>query len=288
MFAVNLVLWIIAYTAGTARLFLAFIYRLRKPSKGDFWKIAFLLSFTLLIISLSNMETLRQLRTSGSQLFGSISLYGISAITLTLPLYIQSQIRNLKFRDMRNGLFIGLAGFSTILITVALILNQMQLISVIFFVTSTVMAATIVYSMILLARHAAEDPVSGGILKVLGFSVMILIPVMIWVDFIASYMDGYIMLPLIYLLVNILMMSMEIKDLLSGLQSRNISVSKMNHYGLTRREQEVAGKLVNGCTHQQAAEDLFISIQTMKTHANNIYTKTACRNRMELVQKICD
>ncbi|MGY6649525.1 LuxR C-terminal-related transcriptional regulator [Wenyingzhuangia sp. IMCC45574] len=55
-----------------------------------------------------------------------------------------------------------------------------------------------------------------------------------------------------------------------------------NKYNLTNREKEVLSELVNNSTNKQIAENLFISINTVKSHIRNIYEKLDIQNRKDL------
>jgi DNA-binding CsgD family transcriptional regulator len=52
--------------------------------------------------------------------------------------------------------------------------------------------------------------------------------------------------------------------------------------GLSPREAEVAVLLADGITYKDIADRLFISLSTVQTHVNRIYSKTRCRNKVEL------
>lgn len=55
-------------------------------------------------------------------------------------------------------------------------------------------------------------------------------------------------------------------------------------YGITPREQEVIEKICEGKTNRQIAEELYISLQTVKDHTHRIYTKIGISSRLKLVQ----
>jgi len=55
-------------------------------------------------------------------------------------------------------------------------------------------------------------------------------------------------------------------------------------YGVTKREQQVVQKICLGKTNKQIAEELFISLQTVKDHTHRIYSKIGVNSRMQLVQ----
>ena len=57
-------------------------------------------------------------------------------------------------------------------------------------------------------------------------------------------------------------------------------------FGLTRRELEVLDVVRSGATNQGVADSLCISLTTVKTHMRNLFEKTGCRNRTELLASI--
>lgn len=56
-------------------------------------------------------------------------------------------------------------------------------------------------------------------------------------------------------------------------------------YGLTQREEEVPGKLVEGSTNREIEEELVVSESTVRTHIRHIYSKLGVHSRKE-VEKI--
>lgn len=57
-------------------------------------------------------------------------------------------------------------------------------------------------------------------------------------------------------------------------------------YRITKREKEIVDKICQGKTNQQIANELFISLQTVKDHTHRIYTKIGINSRLKLVQMI--
>ena len=53
--------------------------------------------------------------------------------------------------------------------------------------------------------------------------------------------------------------------------------------GLTRRELEVLHLIAVGASNQQIADALVVSLSTVKTHINNIYTKLHVQSRLQAV-----
>ncbi|HSC13806.1 MAG TPA: LuxR C-terminal-related transcriptional regulator [Gammaproteobacteria bacterium] len=58
----------------------------------------------------------------------------------------------------------------------------------------------------------------------------------------------------------------------------------LDRYGITKRERQIVQKVCLGKTNKQIAEELFISLQTVKDHTHRIYSKIGVNSRMQLVQ----
>lgn len=57
-------------------------------------------------------------------------------------------------------------------------------------------------------------------------------------------------------------------------------------YGLSPREKEIGEMLLSGFSYKEIADNLFISLSTVKTHINNVYRKTDVSSRKELRRKM--
>jgi len=53
-------------------------------------------------------------------------------------------------------------------------------------------------------------------------------------------------------------------------------------YGISNREKEIIREICKGKTNQQIADDLFISLQTVKDHTYHIFKKVDVKNRVQL------
>ncbi|MFZ1678772.1 MAG: response regulator transcription factor [Saprospiraceae bacterium] len=71
--------------------------------------------------------------------------------------------------------------------------------------------------------------------------------------------------------------------------NENIDVSDLNgfaienKFGLSPREYEVLVLIAQGYSYQEIADQLFLSITTVKTHASNIFSKMDVRRRTQAV-----
>ena len=59
-------------------------------------------------------------------------------------------------------------------------------------------------------------------------------------------------------------------------------IPKDQFKGLSKREREVAGYVSQGMSNQEMAEQMYVSLRTVKAHLSSIYGKTGFRNRLEL------
>lgn len=84
-----------------------------------------------------------------------------------------------------------------------------------------------------------------------------------------------------------------IKDLNDGIEKLNQEIENQNNAGLlknqvvlTEREKEIFDLLVSNLTNKEIAEKLFISDNTLKTHAKNIYSKMNVSGKKQLKELV--
>ncbi|HOY19732.1 MAG TPA: response regulator [Haliscomenobacter sp.] len=72
-------------------------------------------------------------------------------------------------------------------------------------------------------------------------------------------------------------------------QPRNFSLEKLNQQllsPLTEKEFQVLQDIYQGCTNKQMAEQHFVSVNTIKTHLQNLYDKLNVCSRSEAIVKL--
>lgn len=67
-----------------------------------------------------------------------------------------------------------------------------------------------------------------------------------------------------------------------------VSPSAAASYGLTERENAVAELIVSGYTNDEIADQLHISVHTVKIHVSNVFRKLRVHNRMEAIIRLSD
>ena len=61
--------------------------------------------------------------------------------------------------------------------------------------------------------------------------------------------------------------------------------AQIDKLGISTREYEVLEQMAKGLSNQEIADKLFISLNTVKTHAANLYVKLDVKRRTQAVQK---
>jgi len=69
---------------------------------------------------------------------------------------------------------------------------------------------------------------------------------------------------------------------LHELQAQAATIPERKTYGLTPRELEVVGCIVEGCSNRDIAKQFTISEETVKRHLSNVFDKTGVSTRLEL------
>lgn len=55
---------------------------------------------------------------------------------------------------------------------------------------------------------------------------------------------------------------------------------------LTTKEKEIVDAIASGLSNKEIAQKLFVSLNTIKTHTNNIYKKLRVNSRAQLIEKL--
>ena len=63
------------------------------------------------------------------------------------------------------------------------------------------------------------------------------------------------------------------------------SIAKNNKKLVTAREEEVIEGLASGFTYDQIASKMLISVNTIRRHVKNIYSKLEVKNKVQMVNK---
>ncbi len=69
------------------------------------------------------------------------------------------------------------------------------------------------------------------------------------------------------------------------IESEKLKAEQLAETGISQREFEVLQLMAEGHTNQEIADQLFISLNTVKTHSSNLFAKLDVKRRTQAVQK---
>lgn len=61
--------------------------------------------------------------------------------------------------------------------------------------------------------------------------------------------------------------------------------SRLEKLGISKREHEVLELMARGLTNQEIADKMFVSVNTIKTHSTNLFSKLDVKRRTQAIQK---
>ena len=64
-----------------------------------------------------------------------------------------------------------------------------------------------------------------------------------------------------------------------------LDTSRLEKLGISKREHEVLEFMAHGLTNQEIADKMFVSINTIKTHSTNLFSKLDVKRRTQAIQK---
>ncbi len=282
----KILLLLLAYSAGIATLVLQVVCYL----KGFEYKetIFFTIAFLLLIVA----STLH-IFIDANNILVSKQLNFVTNITtiifsVAIPVNIHKERLGTK-RKTKNSVVLGLALFGIMLVFL-LKLKNMQILQLI--VVGAHLFFSVVYSMLYVfftkpgllikQREFAERKTAIFILSIMVVAIIVIAVYYNKIPLILLYQNGGIILAVVCIILSVSKIPGDIKKLLPN---QTVYLSNLNNiagFGLTPRETEVLKLLITGKAYKQIAEQLCISLPTVKTHVSNIYSKTNVRNRLEL------
>lgn len=75
------------------------------------------------------------------------------------------------------------------------------------------------------------------------------------------------------------------KEVYINREEFTLNETAVNELGLSKRELEVLDLMAEGCSNQEIASRLFLSISTVKTHSSNLFFKLDVKRRTQAIEK---
>lgn len=298
--------YIFSYTSGLIAMSLSFISYIRYKSIQSKYYLYFIVSLTAILLqqtvtsySLANQVS----NTYMDVIMNFVQIGGCGLMIYALPMLTFS-LFNIKYSErMKNTLMIlGLLPAASLVLyyTTPFKFFIMNIVSSFFFLV-------IFYCIYLIAKNAKsiKEEQPRKILRVFFYISIVFVPLMFLdtkierIPGIGEYFQyGLLTVPAFYLVCNIMTVYYGLKYFLhqgavsdkdtQSTQSNAVSIEEsfFERYGITSREKEVILLLLKGISYNKIAEDLTISLTTVKTHIHNIYQKTGVNNKVELINLI--
>ncbi len=244
--------------------------------------IAFSVSLLLLIVAISADQFILSHPSTGST--NIFILSSMILLSVTTPLSVMVERKHAVSSTLKKGL-VAAAVLLFIATGIAYAVDKLHLIE---YVISVTLSLSVILSMILFWRTEPVATVAHmeKTNKIFSVLFMILVPASLLANYAFSKTSydlkiGFT-LPLLFTLLAGNKLIDDLKRL-SIIKTDGEPIERhYKNYALSKREQDVAALLIKGKTYNVIAEELFISLPTVKTHSSNIYKKCQVNNRHEL------
>jgi len=277
----------LAYTLGLTTLILQLIcYRKKMESLET---LLFSGAFLLLIIVLSIFGVEELLAPSTIAFFETTLDWVLILLGFTTALNIHTE-RQFRFPKTANQILYTVFALGAIILAILQVFENRETAALF---ASSLMGLSIAWSMLLVlfTRPSIVIQHRNHIERVTSWVFLGLVLLLVGLGLAQTYWPtSGITLPtgpylvalfFIFLSAGKIWDDLHRLSLLSSPQQLNPHV--MQNMGISAREQEVLSLLISGLSYQQIADQLFISLPTVKTHVSNIYRKAGVKNKVGLI-----
>ncbi len=267
----------ITYTALTISLFLQVLCYNKKMENRE--TIGFTVSLILLLISISVSPLFSEKETT--TLSTLLCMILVACTTFLDTLSLQKHSIPILFKKIQIGI--------SILLSVVVIVSK--LLGTMMFAQWAVVVFLIISVVISMWLQRQTKPIQQfqhleKSNRIFALTFLILIP--IYLIFHYAFEKEYQQFQIGFLMY-IAFSALAVRKIYDDLQRLSLiqkdsspNEQQFKNYSLTKREQEIASLLHKGVTYQKIADQLFISLPTVKTHTSNIYKKCGVKTRNEL------
>ncbi len=279
MYVLETTLLVVAYSLIILTLFLQVVCFKRNIERLE--SIGFTASLLLLILCFSISYYSAQ-KAAYTNVFsqGAMILIG-----LTTPLQILQERRH-SLSSNTNKLVIGIGAFFLIGLILAYILELLIYFqyAVAVYLGISVMAAML---LVVLTKPVVMKAKREKSERAFAIAFLIVVPIYLLVSFTSDAVDASPSLGMALSMIFILLSASKLREDMERLSlfkdGHQAMEQNLSNYGFTNREKEIATLLIQGTSYQDIADQLHISMPTVKTHASNIYRKGQVKNRAALI-----
>ena len=287
-------IWILAYIAGIVAITLIIVdwrqFR-KKETKAELFFIGSLI-LPLISISIMGFFYLEFLTRWGINPASLISILFGDLIAVTVQFWIQAVLKSGINKIVLIVVIVFASAAAVAEIGLYIGQDQALFLKIVFTTFGILSTSILTAGIFLIAYKFPEyDFTQKRIYKSIGIIAVCSLPFFILFDFFGSLIKvihhniykKYYIYPVYFIIICIQLIILHLHNL-NAIMGGKIS-SKIK---LSKREYELMLLLTKGKTYTEIAQELFISVSTVKSHTNKIYKKTGAKNRIELIQYIKD
>lgn len=276
----ELILLVLAYSTLILTIFVNWICYRRNFEK---WQtLVFMISLLLLIIS-----------WTASSLFDSkgmleptrtFNLLTMVIVSATTPLNVLSE-RKHRISTVWQNIFYTVTAILFVLAALSYFVPLGKIIEPIVFIF---LGVSVVLSMIVIRFTKPNKSVAyrESIERNFATLFIILIPFSLFASYFLALRGHNLTfgftLPVAFILLAVNKLLDDLKRLSLFKPVAEVSEQHFKNYHISAREREILLLLIQGKTYQEIADQLFISVPTVKTHVSTIYRKCSVKNRSQL------
>lgn len=298
---------IISFLVGFTGIILANIAYIKYKTKVIKYYSIFMIALTIILLeqTFTSYEIINLLDYLWlNVILNMVEYLAAGFMIYFLPLFIH-EFAEFEWTSKKKAFFQAAALFPVCSLFLYYLLSYKKLITIL---ASSVLFLVIVYCIGLLTINfqKIKDQSKKMVLKIFLSITIIFFPYMYLdtrveqiISLKVAFPYGLLSVPTFYILINLISIYCGFKYFKVNLDRETSSVTKdslpevekkqekfFEKINLTNREKELVVLLMKGYTYNQLAEELVISLATVKTHVYNIYRKAEVKNKIELFNLI--
>ncbi len=283
----SVALLLISYSFGLATLIIQIICCLRDLEYKE--TVFFTTSFLLLIVFLTIPGIFKVTDPDAIYIQELFINYAVILFGVSVPVNIHKE-RTIKYRPLRNTLFITTGTIVAILITILFLKKNPNM--TLIYISSAFIFLSVFYTIIhiLITKPEAlirpnernERVMAVFILIIMTISLITFVSIGHERTNIILSRKGINVVALFGMIMSIFKIPVDIKKLTAKNDTLILEEEKIHEMGISQHEKEIMTLLISGKKFSEIAVQLNFSLSTVKTHVSNIYSKAKVRNRLEL------
>lgn len=282
----NLSLLIIAYTFGVATLILQVVCYFKKIEHPI--TIAFSAAFLLFIMAMTANEVGFMITHKINAILDGLLTLAMALMALTLPInmHLERKVRH----AWKNKVSLAIASLLILAFLVTLFTGHGLLVREVikyYFYFTAVYAMVLIFTakptLLIKHREKAERNTSILFFVIVG-PVFVLEILSYQIPELSEYIpEGSYSLSVFYIFITSSKFMDDFKRLTLFRPQNSISPHVVARHEITPREAEVMALIVQGKSYSDIADDLNISMPTVKTHISRVYRKMGVSHKVELI-----